>query len=198
MKKTLAVFDFDGTITSRDTFNDFILYNFGVKNFILAFLIISPFIFLYFIGVLKNDIPKKIIFFYFFRNMKSRDYKKMCFSYSKFRLIKFLKPEALRKINWHMKFRHTLIINSASLADWIKPWALKSGFKHIIATNVEIKDNLLTGKFIGPCPYGIEKVIGLSKLGFNSNQYIIYAYGDSNGDKELLKLADYPFYRTFN
>jgi HAD superfamily hydrolase (TIGR01490 family) len=198
MKKTAAVFDFDGTITSRDTFNDFILYNFGVKNFILAFLIMSPFIFLYIIGVLKNDTPKKIIFYYFFRNMKFSYYKKICISYSKSRLIKFLKPEALTRINWHMKCNHTLIINSASLADWINPWALKNGFKHIIATSVEIKDNLLTGRFIGPCPYGAEKVIALSRLGFNSNQYIIYAYGNSNGDKELLKIADYPFYRTFS
>lgn len=198
MNKILAIFDFDGTITSRDTFNDFIIYNFGLKKFILVLLFISPLILLYLFRLVKNDLSKQIIFFIFFKGMSFSKYKNICNKYARSRLIKFIKLDAKKKIDWHIKCKHILIINSASLFHWIEPWALKNGFKYVIATNIEIKNNLLTGKFDGPCPYGIEKVNRFNKLGFIKNEYTLYVYGDSSGDKKLLEMADYPFFRSFN
>jgi len=31
----------------------------------------------------------------------------------------------------------------------------------------------------------------------NRKEYTLYAYGDSSGDKAMLKMADFSFYRRF-
>ena len=67
----------------------------------------------------------------------------------------------------------------------------------LIATRLEIKDDLMTGKFLTKNCYGIEKVNRV-KEAYNLDDYdCIYVYGDSRGDKELLELADKSFYKPF-
>ena len=58
MKTKLAVFDFDGTITKRDTFLDFILFATGKSKFSFGVFILSPVIIAYFLNLITN---KKLI-----------------------------------------------------------------------------------------------------------------------------------------
>jgi HAD superfamily hydrolase (TIGR01490 family) len=192
----LAVFDFDGTITNVDTFNDIILLNFGRIKFYLFCFLISPIIFLYKLSILKNDVPKKILFKYFFGGMNVSKFKKICDHYQ-IRLAMQVKKDALVKIKYHQSKNDTVIINSASIFNWIYPWASNHKIHHILATEIEIKNNVVTGNFSTPCCYGAEKVNRLlhkfSSIKFDK----IYAYGDSRGDKQLLKFSDFPNYKAF-
>lgn len=197
-KNTIAVFDFDGTITRCDTFRDFFIWSFGSLKFYLSFVVTAPFIVLYLIGLVSNDFPKLILFRWFFRKTSEKKFNSICLDYAEYRLPELIRSSALERIRWHKQKGHTLIINSASLSDWIRPWAVNNGFDYIIATTAHITGGVLTGGFEGRCSYGQEKVAGLERLNFTKENSFIYAYGDGRGDRELLEIADYPKFRAFH
>jgi phosphoserine phosphatase len=67
----------------------------------------------------------------------------------------------------------------------------------LVATEVEIQNNILTGRFRTPNCRGGEKVNRLKEhFDFSAIDYV-YAYGNSRGDREMLELADEKFYRYF-
>ena len=67
----------------------------------------------------------------------------------------------------------------------------------LIATELEFEDGVFTGRFRGNNCYGKEKAKRVKAL-YNLKVFkTIYAYGDSAGDRELLKLADESFYKPF-
>ena len=79
---------------------------------------------------------------------------------------------------------------------------LDSGQNHepvpmILGTQIEEKDGLLTGRFLTKNCYGEEKVNRLLKKYPNRKDYHLMAYGDSQGDKELLAFADEAHYKPF-
>lgn len=190
MKDIIAVFDFDGTITRRDTLNDLIICNFGVLKFALEMFKLSPIILLYKLGVFPNEKPKQKLFSHFFKKMKEEKFNDICRKYSLERIDNILRKSTLEKIKWHKKSGHKLIIISASTDRWIKPWAEKEGFSDIICTDVEVKEGLITGSLKGKNCYGREKAERFLKKYPERNEYYLYAYGDSRGDRELLKIAD--------
>jgi len=107
-----------------------------------------------------------------------------------------LRPKAMEKIAWHKEQGHKVVVVSTSIKSWLKPWCDKNDLD-MIATKIEIKDGIVTGKFLSKNCYGIEKANRV-KAAYNLSDYdYIYAYGDTRGDKELLVLADEGFYKPF-
>ena len=192
----IAVFDFDGTITTKDSYIEFIIHCFGKFKTYLGFLFLSPVILLYKIRIVSNDFAKEITFTYFFKGMEVFHFLDKCDSF-KYKISVILKNEALNKIAFHQSEGHQLVIVSASMEDWIRPWAMENHFVDVIGTQPEIINNKLTGKFATKNCYGIQKVIRLKKKISQLDQKTLHAYGDSKGDKELLKIADFPFYKCF-
>ena len=196
-KFTLAVFDFDGTITKRDTLNDLIIYEFGYLKFIKRVLTLLPLILLYIFGLIPNEIPKQKLFSCFFSGVTEEKFKMICENYALKRINKIIRSDCLEKIKWHKDEGHKLIIVSASIENWIKPWADINLFDDVISTKVEVEDGILTGKFGGKNCYGNEKVNRLLEKYPQTEERFLYVYGDSAGDKELLELANVGFYKAF-
>lgn len=192
----IAAFDFDGTITTKDTLFDFIRFYFGFPRLILGLVLLSPVLIFFKLGLIANNKAKQILFSYFFKGINIKDFDAVCQKYSD-RVGAILKSEAINKIREHQAKGHSVIIVSASISNWIIPWAEKEGIVEVIGTKIEIRNNIITGKFLGENCYGQEKVNRLLKAYPNKSDYQLYAYGDSNGDKPLLNLADCPFYRKF-
>lgn len=193
----LAVFDFDGTLTKQDTFNDFLIWRFGRIKFYLAMLLVSPLIFLYVCRVLPNSIPKGSLFWLFFRNRSYQKFSQVCAAYGTARLNDLLREEAMEKLRWHVSQGHTVVIVSASILEWIAPWANRNAINDVIATEIEVAAGIMTGRFRSKNCYGIEKAHRLLARYPNIADRIVYAYGDSRGDRDMLRMATYPFYRKF-
>jgi len=189
-KITLAVFDFDGTITKTDTFNDFIIWKFGILSFLLNFVQLSPLIVLYKLGFVDNVVPKGKLFKRYFEGMKEQDFIRTSQTYSLTRIDSLIRKETQALIQWHKEKGHQLIIVSGSLESWIDPWAKKNGFDAVIGTKQEVVNGVLTGRFTGENCYGMEKVNRLELLFPKTPNHYIYAYGDSKGDRELIGHAD--------
>lgn len=189
--KVIAAFDFDGTITTKDTLFDFIGFYVGRRRLIAGLIILCPMLICYKIGLIKNNVAKQKLFSFFFKNESIDRFNKKGVEYS--RSIELItKKETIDKIRWHQSEGHQIIIVSASVKNWIEPWAQQMNIDHVLSTEVSITENLIAGTFSTENCYGQEKVNRLLAQYPDRNSYILYAYGDSRGDKELLELADYP------
>jgi HAD superfamily hydrolase (TIGR01490 family) len=195
-RNTIAAFDFDGTITSCDTLPVFIRFTSTVRKQFFGTLQMLPSLLLFKLKLISNSKAKEKLFAIFFAGMSIENFNQLAEAFIPL-IEKKLKPEAMDKIRWHQERRHQVVIVSASAENWIQPWASKYGIDMVLATQLQVKNQVITGKFLTKNCYGEEKVCRLLKEFPNKASYILYAYGDSNGDKELLALADHPYYKSF-
>lgn len=109
---------------------------------------------------------------------------------------KILRPEAMQKLQWHKNQKHTIYIVSASVENWVRPWAEKNKID-LLATQLSTTGKTIDKVFGSENCYGQEKVNRIQQELGNLDGYEIYAYGDSGGDKAILALAQHKFYRCF-
>ncbi|OGR11074.1 MAG: hypothetical protein A2097_07710 [Desulfobacula sp. GWF2_41_7] len=197
MTNRLAIFDFDGTITRRDSFFPFLVFCFGYYQVFRVGITMLPVLIMYKLKLISNSKAKEIVFENFFKGMPQKDFNQLCRRYSLKKISPMVRIKALEKIIRHKTGGDKVIVISASVENWIRPWADSQGIDEVIGTTVEIKDRVLTGKFKMPNCHGKEKVRRLVETYKNLDSYYIFAYGDSRGDKELLAISNESFYRLF-
>lgn len=196
MKKRIAFFDFDGTITTRDTLLEIIKYQKGSFSFYLGFLLCSPFLVLYKLKIISNQAAKEITLRWFFGRMPLDAFQERCNAFEEEKLPALVRGKALEEINRLKAAGADIVIVSASAENWIRQWCSRHGLQ-LVATSLEIKDNRITGKIEGNNCHGREKVRRINAL-YDLSQYDeVYCYGDTKGDKPMLGLATFPFYRPF-
>ena len=192
----LIFFDFDGTITTDDSLIKFVRFVVGDAKFIWGMTLLFPMLTVYKLKLLPNYKAKQYMLSYFFKGMSEEKFMQVANEYSLEHINTILRPKAMNKIAWHKEQGHKVVVVSASIECWLKPWCDKNGLG-LISTKIEIKDGLVTGKFLSKNCYGIEKANRVQEAYDLSEYGHIYAYGDSRGDKELLELADESFYNPF-
>jgi HAD superfamily hydrolase (TIGR01490 family) len=196
-KRIIAAFDFDGTITTKDTLLEFIKFVKGNKAFYIGFLRFSPFIISYKLKLYPNWKAKQKIFNHFFGGMKYHDFRLEGERFSD-RLDSMIRPKALEAINEHLKNKNTIYVISASITEWVSPFCKRIGITNTLGTEIEVDDQgFLTGKFLSSNCYGPEKVNRLLEKEPDRDSYTLYAYGDSKGDKNLIEFADKGWYNKF-
>ena len=194
--KPIAFFDFDGTITTKDSFLEFIKFYRGTRGFYSGFLLYSPFLIAFKLKLIPNYTAKQKILAHYFRGEDITRFQSQCDAFAGEVLPKFFRPKALIEIDRLKNAGVRVIIVSASAENWIKAWADKQNLE-LLGTRLEVKDNKITGRIEGKNCYGEEKVCRI-KEGIDLDYYDdIYAYGDSSGDKQMLALARHAFYKPF-
>ena len=194
--KKIAFFDFDGTITKKDTLLEFIKFSSGRFNFFLGFLLNSPSLLAYKLKFISNQTAKEKVLRFFFRDMPLRKFQELCDRFADQKLPALIRPKALEEIEKLKKAQITVVIVSASPENWIRKWATMKQLE-LISTRLEIQDDRLTGKILGHNCHGKEKVNRITENYVLSDYSEIYAYGDSAGDKPMLALASIHFMKPF-
>ena len=196
MQKSIAFFDFDGTITKKDSMLEFARFCSGIIAYYAGMCFISPWLLAMKMGLISKAKAKEKLLTYFFKNTPIDAFSNNCISFTE-KVIPFLiKDEAITAIKKYQAENIPVIIVSASAENWVAPWCVKNNLT-LISTQLEIKDNKITGKLNGENCNENEKVSRIKKI-FNLADYDnIYCYGDSNGDKMMLQLATHPHYRFF-
>lgn len=193
--KTVAAFDFDKTMTYRDTLLPFLFHLVPFRHKILNAIKLIPTVVRYKTGYLENHHAKEKLLTAFLRNRSFQKLSEQAEMFSYISLSHFLRPEALKRLHWHQGKNHHCILVSAGLELYLKPWADTMGLE-VSATRLQVHNGRVNGKIDGKNCYGPEKVKRLLDRFGPKESFKLYAYGDSEGDRELLALADYPFYRT--
>lgn len=196
-KITLALFDFDGTITKSDSLLKFICFAVGNFRFAVGLIFLSPILIGYKLSIIPNYKAKSKVLSFFFKGYSEKEFKKVAQKYSLSQIDKIVRPKAYDKFLWHKEQGHKIVIVSASIECWLGPWCRKNGFD-LLATKLEIINGKVTGNILGKNCYGIEKVCRIKEKYDLSKINYIYAYGDSIGDKQMLELADETFFRVLN
>ena len=196
MSRRIAFFDFDGTITTKDTLLEFIRFSKGNVAFALGFLFYSPWIVAFKLKLISNQRAKERVLQHFFKGMSLADFTLLCNRFASERLPSLLRPGALQEIS-RLKAEGTeVVIVSASPEDWIRPWADGLRLK-LMASRLIVSAGHLTGRIHGANCHGEEKVRRIREKYDLSAFPEIYAYGDSSGDKPMLALASHQFYKPF-
>lgn len=197
MKKEIALFDFDGTITTKDTLIEFIRFAKGPFRFYLGFILNLPYLIGYKLKFISNQTAKEKVLQFFFRDTPVEIFTEYCTDFSKNVLPKLIRPKAFEEIR-RLKERNTIVvIVSASPENWVEAWARRLQLE-VITTRLEVKNGMITGKIVGKNCHGKEKVNRITEK-YKLNDYrIVAAYGDTNGDKPMLALAQKAYYKPFN
>lgn len=192
----IAFFDFDGTITSKDSLIDFIRFAVGDIRFLFGFLLLSPILILFKLKIIPNYKAKEIIISYFFKGISSEVFEKIAKKYSLEKINLIVRPLALKRIKWHKKQGNTVVVVSASIESWLEPWCKKNNLL-LLSTKLKIENYKITGKLLTKNCYGQEKVNRIHKAFTLEDYTYIYVYGDSRGDLEMLRIANEGFYNVF-
>lgn len=196
MKRRIAFFDFDGTITTKDSLLEFIKFYKGSFSFYLGFLLYSPFLLAYKLRIIPNYTAKQKVLRFFFKGEILADFQKQCNDFSEKVLPAMVRPKALLEMERLQKANATVVIVSASAENWIYAWASKMQVE-LLGTRLATADGKITGKIDGLNCYGDEKVCRI-KARYDLSAYDeIYCYGDSEGDKEMLAIGMFRFYKPF-
>ena len=184
--KQLFAFDFDGTLTTRDTLIAFIRYACGTPRFLLGFLLHAPLLVLMKLRLYSNGKAKQRLFSWFFRGMPLEAFDALCQSFASTHRH-LLRPETVCLLQQALSEGAEVLVVSASIDNWVQPFFPTVT---VLGTQIEVIDGRLTGRFLTPNCYGQEKVRRILALHPDRSAYRLTAYGDSRGDRELLAFAD--------
>ncbi|MBQ8152469.1 MAG: HAD-IB family hydrolase [Prevotella sp.] len=192
MRKIVA-FDFDGTLTNKDSLLEFIRDVRGTTALWCGFLRYAPILVLMLLKCYPHGKAKEKIFSYFFKGMSINEFNAVCqqFAASHRHL---LRPKGVAAIEEAQAAGAAVVIISASVDNWVQPFfpTVK-----VLGTQIEVRDGLLTGRFLTENCFGQEKVNRLLAVYPDRADYHLTAYGDSQGDRELLAFADEAHYKPF-
>ena len=187
--RTVAAFDFDGTLTSRDSLVPFLIQSSGVTRTAAAALGASLRMTRALVLDRSRDDAKEAMFG---RLLKGRAAAELVAAGEAFadRIVpRRIKPEMRQRIAEHRDAGHELVIVSAAPELYIAPVAARLAFDGALATRLEVDAaDRLTGRLLGVSCRGPEKVRRLREW-MGEEITSLTAYGDSSGDRELLALA---------
>lgn len=195
--RRIAAFDFDGTLTRRDTLLPFLVHACGARTVATAVSRVAPLAARARLGRLEGelhhrDATKEALLRELFTGRDPGWLADQATGFARTLRARF-RPEMVEQVRFHRDAGHELVIVSAGLAAYLEPFAATEGFDHVIAVELEVgPGGRLSGALAGPNVRGPEKAVRLRRWLDGDEPELLWAYGNSSGDRELLAMADVP------
>lgn len=197
-RQVIAAFDFDGTITRRDTLLPFLLSASGSYGFLRNLLLEMPTLSAFALRRISNQIAKESLLKRFFEGEHIGTLDELGTRFAHREIPQMLRSTAMDRLKWHQDQGHRCIVISASLDIYVQPWAKSAGFDDVLCSRLAQDENSrILGHLDGLNCFGKEKIRRLRSLVGDLSGMELFAYGDSDGDHALLREADHAFYRSF-
>nr|WP_275974006.1 HAD-IB family phosphatase [Shewanella pneumatophori] len=205
----MALFDFDGTLTNKDMFTKFIFFSATPMRLALGVIFMSPLYLLYKMGVIPARKLRPFVSYCAFAGRDKQTLDRLGVEYATKIIPRYLRPEMQQTLKQYQAEGASIVVVSASLDLYLKPWCQIMGLELIcseMATeqvakqeqiqahnqelNQEPKNSRYTGFYVaGDC--SCEAKASKVSERFNLKDYsYIYAYGDTKEDLAMLALAD--------
>lgn len=193
----MIAFDFDGTITTKDTFALFIRYYAGTPRWLYNIMTLTPFFAAYGLKIIDRNAVKRRVVRRFFKGRSADELQAKADAFARDIIPPLIRPLAQKELDEKRARGEALYIVSASIEHYLIPWAKTQGIEHVFATQLQKVENRLTGELLGPNCWGDGKTARI-RAEMGQTPYIIAeAYGDSEGDKPLLYAAKASYWRPF-
>jgi phosphatidylglycerophosphatase C len=206
----VAAFDFDGTLTHGDTLLPFLATALGWPRFAWALLRSSPWLVGHVLRLVRNDIAKARLFKAALQGVATADVQRWADHWARQQLpgqLRNAQDPTMARLAWHRAVGHCCVMVSASPDIYLERAAAVLGFDGLICTQMEAEltgpglGERLTGRMKTPNCHGEQKVIRLQA--WLTKRYdataladmTLYAYGDTSGDKPMLRMAQQAWYR---
>ena len=194
--RTVVAFDFDGTLTIRDSFTEFLRWRAGPGGWALGLVKMAPAVAHYARDRDRGRIKAASVR-EFLRGVERTALEADADRFADKVWQRFMRPDALACWNdWGTKGAHRVIV-TASPETTVAPFARRLGAENLLGTPLFFDaDDKVSGAFAGPNCRGAEKVRRL-KAAYGEDVIVLAAYGDTSGDTEMLAMAREPGFRVF-
>ena len=192
MKRTLALFDFDGTITYADTLTPFVRLAPLRIRVLPGWSLLPPMVLGYHAGVVSASHLRAAAIRVAFAGSQVSAVRSAGLKYATDVLPGVVRPVALERLDWHRQRGDEIVVVSASLDVYLRPWCETQGVQ-CVCNMLEESDGVLTGRFLDG-DRGVGKAARVRQQ-FPGERYdIAFAYGDTEEDREMLGLAHRRFF----
>ena len=194
--RLIVAFDFDGTLTVRDSFTQFLRWRAGPGGWTLGLVKMAKATAAYARdrdrGAIKAASVKV-----FLKGVTRSELENDAARFADHAWDRFMRPDALKVWeDWGRKGAHRVIV-TASPEITVAPFARRLGAEGLLGTHLTFDaDDRITGAFSSPNCRGEEKVRRLRAV-YGPAMTLAAAYGDTSGDTEMLEIADQPGFRVF-
>jgi phosphatidylglycerophosphatase C len=195
-RRPLVAFDFDGTLTVRDSFTAFLQWRVGPLRFATGLARLAPAALRYLIdrdrGCIKAAATRE-----FLRGLGRAELEAQARDFAVQQAQRLIRPDALATWRDWRERSATLVIVTASPTALVRPFAELLRADALIGTEFAYDDHdRVTGAFLTPNCRGREKVTRLEAQ-FGPDLRLAAAYGDTAGDREMLAIAETAGFRVF-
>lgn len=194
--RKLYCFDFDGTLTHKDTMFLYLKFYDATKYRIQFVKHIPLFILLKLKLADAEKVKKSFIASILKGERKTEIEKKSELFFQEF-YPELFRENALEFIKNIDRENTECYIVSASLDIWVAPFAKEFQMK-LLSTQAEFKNDKFTGNFIGKNCNGVEKVNRIKEAIDGKKFDKIIAFGDTSGDREMLAWANESHFEFFH
>jgi len=196
MQKKLYCFDFDGTLTKKDTMFAFLKF-YEPKKFYISFIKHIPLFIMLKLKLANAGEVKKSFVNSILKGKTRQEIESKALQFFNENYPSIIRESAIDFINQIDRTTTKCLLVTASLDIWAKPFAEKWKMD-LVATQAHFENDIFTGKFSTKNCNGQEKVNRIKKLIEKETFDKIIAFGDTSGDQEMLSWADEGFYRFFH
>lgn len=188
----LALFDFDGTITTVSAFPAFMEVAIAPKRLAIGKCLLAPMLLGYKLGVVGPGIVRRSVAYAGFRGARESAVRAAGLLFSRDFIPRILRDEAMDRIAWHKAQGDLVVVVSASLDAYLAPWCEHHGVA-LICNTLASQGGVLSGRFLdGDCD-GRAKVRRIRER-YDLHRFpVVYAYGDTDEDRGMLDLANRKF-----
>jgi phosphatidylglycerophosphatase C len=188
----LVAFDFDGTLTKRDTLRVFLTQVRSRKELAAIFARRSPQFALGLRGGARRDEAKKLLCREVLGGLSRSRVEAAASETARLVVASMMRSDAVGRVRWHQAQGHRIVVVSASFEAYVAPVVATLGISEVIATRWQVgPDDNLSGHLDGLNVRGQAKVKLLADY-LDGPYALSYAYGNSSGDRELLASARHP------
>jgi len=193
----IVAFDFDGTLTIRDSFTEFLRWRAGKRAWALGLAKMTPAIATYARTRDRGRIKAASVRV-FLKGVPRAELEADAARFRDAIWDRFMRPDALQTWDdWGRKDAHRVIV-TASPDIVVRPFAKRLGADALLGTPLVFdSDDRVTGRFASANCRAEEKVRRLREA-YGPDVSLAAAYGDTSGDTEMLAIADQPGFRVFS
>ena len=194
--QAIVAFDFDGTLTVRDSFTEFLRWRAGAGGWALGLVKMAPALAAYARDRDRGRIKAASVR-EFLKGVPRAQLEQDADAFAGQVWPGFMRYDALAAWKeWGAKGAHRVIV-TASPETTVAPFARRLGAEALLGTPLVFDgDDRVTGAFASPNCRGEEKVRRLRAI-YGEDVRLAAAYGDTSGDTEMLAIADEKGFRVF-
>ncbi len=194
-RRPIAAFDFDGTLTVRDSFTAFLRWRRGPAAYAGGLARLAPALGRYLRDRDRGRLKAEAVRVYL-RGLPRAQLEREARRFAD-RVSFFFRPDALDAWERHGAQGDRRVIVTASPEETVRPFAEALKADELLGTRLAFDaDDRVAGGFVGENCRGEEKVRRLRER-FGEDVRLAAAYGDTGGDLAMLEIADRPGYRVF-